>query len=143
MVVDCGGATIDFSSYAQNGDSFEEIAPAQCKSIVDNGALLLLTRIPGLYAGSLFVTSRARIFFKGKHISYPEEFNMLSVPYVILELLQNTRFEEDVELITDRFDKKTKLDFRSQEDDYWIQIAGMREKDPELGIRAGQLKVKG
>ena len=32
MVVDCGGGTIDFSSYAQNGDAFEEIAPAECGS---------------------------------------------------------------------------------------------------------------
>ena len=33
MVVDCGGGTIDFSSYAQNGDAFEEIAPAECESV--------------------------------------------------------------------------------------------------------------
>ena len=32
MVVDCGRGTIDFSSYAQNGDAFEEIAPAEHES---------------------------------------------------------------------------------------------------------------
>jgi hypothetical protein len=59
------------------------------------------------------------------------------------ELLKNTRFEEDVGLISDRFDKQTKLAFRNQEDDYWIQFGSVRDKDEELGIRAGQLKVKG
>ena len=59
------------------------------------------------------------------------------------ELLKNTRFEEDVGLISDRFDKRTKPVFRNQEGDYWIQFAGRRDNDPELGIRAGQLKVKG
>jgi hypothetical protein len=32
MVIDCGGGTIDFSSYAQNGDALEEIAPPECES---------------------------------------------------------------------------------------------------------------
>lgn len=66
--------------------------------------------------------------------------NMLTVSS---EFLKNTRFEEDVGLISDRFDKRTKPAFRNQEDDYWIQFGGMRDKDQELGIRAGQLKVKG
>jgi hypothetical protein len=61
----------------------------------------------------------------------------------LIGLLKNTRFNEDVGLITERFDSKTKPAFRREEDDYWIQFAAMREKDPELGIRAGQLKVKG
>lgn len=104
--------------------------------------LLLLTRILGLYAGSVFVTSRARVFFKGKYISYPGIEEDIDLSH-FLDLLKDTRFEEDVGLITDRFDKKTKPAFRSQDDDYWIQFAAMREKDPELGIRAGQLKVKG
>jgi len=61
----------------------------------------------------------------------------------MIELLKDTRFKEDVGLITERFDKKTKPAFRNEEDDYWIQFAAMREKEPQLGIRAGQLKIKG
>jgi hypothetical protein len=38
---------------------------------------------------------------------------------------------------------RTKTAFRIQEDDHWIRFATMREKDPELGIRVGQLKIKG
>ena len=59
------------------------------------------------------------------------------------ELLKNTRFEEDVGLISDRFEKRTIWKFRDQEDDHWIQFGSMRDNDQELGIRAGQLKVKG
>lgn len=57
--------------------------------------------------------------------------------------MENTRFTEDVDLITDKFDKKTKPSFTSDEDDYWIQFAGIREKDPDLNIRSGQLKISG
>ncbi|KDR69812.1 hypothetical protein GALMADRAFT_910351 [Galerina marginata CBS 339.88] len=106
MVIDAGGGTIDFSSYVQNGESFEEIAAPEC-----------------LYSGSVFVTSRARIFFEN--------------------LLANTRFSEDVDLITERFDNNTKPSFNTDEDDYWIQFAAVREKDPKLNIRSGQLKISG
>jgi len=76
-----------------------------------------------LYSGSAFVTSRARMFFEN--------------------LLEGSRFSEDVDLITERFDKLTMRSFRTDEDDYWIQFAGVREKDPQLNIHSGQLKVSG
>ena len=59
------------------------------------------------------------------------------------ELLKNTRFEEDVGFISDLFDKRTMPAFMDQENDYWIGLTDRRAKDQELGIRAGQLKVKG
>ncbi|PPQ91153.1 hypothetical protein CVT25_003058 [Psilocybe cyanescens] len=76
-----------------------------------------------IYNGSVFVTNRARTFFE--------------------ELLADSRFSEDVGLITERFDKKTKPGFRNDEDDCWIQFTAVREKDLKLGIRSGQLKVSG
>ncbi|KAJ3504521.1 hypothetical protein NLJ89_g7891 [Agrocybe chaxingu] len=106
MIVDAGGGTIDFSSYAQVGDAFQEVAASAC-----------------IYSGSVFVTSRARIFLEG--------------------LLKGTRFEEDINAITERFDKKTKPTFRTSEDDYFIQFTGARENEKALNIRSGQLRIKG
>ncbi|KAH9485819.1 Heat shock 70 kDa protein 12B [Psilocybe cubensis] len=76
-----------------------------------------------IYNGSVFVTNRARSYFQ--------------------DLLAGSRFSDDVGVITEKFDKKTKLGFRNDEDDCWIQFAAVKEKDAELGIRSGQLKVSG
>ena len=31
MIIDAGGGTIDFSSYVQKGETFEEIAAPECQ----------------------------------------------------------------------------------------------------------------
>ncbi|PFH48903.1 hypothetical protein AMATHDRAFT_5374 [Amanita thiersii Skay4041] len=49
MVVDCGGGTIDISTYTRNGSKFKEIAPPEC-----------------LLQGSIFVTNRAHAFLREK-----------------------------------------------------------------------------
>ncbi|KAF5354124.1 hypothetical protein D9756_006961 [Leucocoprinus leucothites] len=59
------------------------------------------------------------------------------------DFLRNTRFHEDVPLIVDRFDKKTKLAFRDSDDPQYIKFGNTRDRDPNLGIRAGQLKLNG
>ena len=33
MIIDAGGGTLDFSSYAQNGQDMTEIAASQCKFV--------------------------------------------------------------------------------------------------------------
>ena len=64
MIIDAGGGTLDFSSYAQNDQDMMEIAASQCKFailvLVDNSYEKL-----GIYNGSVFVTTRAKSFFKG------------------------------------------------------------------------------
>lgn len=45
--------------------------------------------------------------------------------------------------MTERFDKATKLAFRDPVDPQYIKFGGARDRDPTLGIRAGQLKLDG
>ena len=64
MIIDAGGGTLDFSSYAQNGQDLMEIAASQCRFAtlvsMDNSYERL-----GIYNGSVFVTTRAKSFFQG------------------------------------------------------------------------------
>ncbi|KAG6901746.1 hypothetical protein C0995_008311 [Termitomyces sp. Mi166 len=75
------------------------------------------------FQGSIFVTDRARAFLD--------------------DLLQDSKFAEDVDHITRCFDKTTKLRFRSIEEPYFIKFGTSRDKDFSLGIRSGQLKLQG
>jgi len=85
------------------------------------------------------VTNRARLFFEGKNAHSSYETTL----HASVDLLKESRYEEDVDLITERFDKKTKPSFRNVGDNYWIQFSGAREKDAALNIKAGQLRVQG
>lgn len=63
VVIDAGGGTLDLSMYSMKFDptTFEEIAPAECKScffLRPHFFLILLS--PGRLQGSVFVTRRAR-----------------------------------------------------------------------------------
>ncbi|PFH47026.1 hypothetical protein AMATHDRAFT_153146 [Amanita thiersii Skay4041] len=66
MVVDCGGGTIDFSTYMRTSDSFEfkEIAPPEC-----------------IFQGSAFITRRADAFLrkilKGSKFGSDEDINTM------------------------------------------------------------------
>ncbi|KZP18863.1 hypothetical protein FIBSPDRAFT_744893, partial [Athelia psychrophila] len=75
--------------------------------------------------GSVFVSRRARVFLQAK--------------------LANSKFgsPEDLNNLVDCFDKSTKLRFRNQEEPSYIRFGGVRDKDPAVGIRSGQLKMPG
>ncbi|KAH9485825.1 Heat shock 70 kDa protein 12A [Psilocybe cubensis] len=75
------------------------------------------------FQGSIFVTNNAK--------SYLEKF------------LKGSRFVNDIPYITKVFDKTTKLRFRNAEDAQFIKFGGIRDKDPALNIRSGQLKLLG
>ncbi|RDB20568.1 Heat shock protein 12A [Hypsizygus marmoreus] len=75
------------------------------------------------FQGSIFVTNHARTF--------------LDV------LLKDSKFHEDVGHITKCFDKTTKLRFRNMDEPQYIKFGTARDKDLQLGIRSGQLKLKG
>ncbi|KAF8058637.1 hypothetical protein FPV67DRAFT_1523179 [Lyophyllum atratum] len=75
------------------------------------------------FHGSIFVTNHARTFLE--------------------ELLGDSKFADDVEHITRCFDKTTKLRFRSSAEPQFIKFGSARDKDLALGIRSGQLKLKG
>ncbi|KZP20068.1 hypothetical protein FIBSPDRAFT_932499 [Athelia psychrophila] len=75
--------------------------------------------------GSVFVSRRARVFLRAK--------------------LANSNFSspEDLNNLVDCFDKSTKLRFRNKEEPSYIKFGGVRDKDPTVGIRSGQLKMPG
>lgn len=57
--------------------------------------------------------------------------------------LLGSRFHEDVPSMTEKFDKTTKLSFRDPSDPQYVKFGTARDRDPSLGIRAGQLKLDG
>ncbi|PPQ91259.1 hypothetical protein CVT25_006376 [Psilocybe cyanescens] len=75
------------------------------------------------FQGSIFVTNNAK--------TYLENF------------LKGSRFVGDIPYITKCFDKTTKLRFRNADDAQFIKFGGLRDKDPKLNIRSGQLKLLG
>ncbi|KAF9025800.1 hypothetical protein BDZ89DRAFT_1016644 [Hymenopellis radicata] len=112
IVVDAGGGTVDISTYtgvpSTRADSmaFEEIASPQCN-----------------FVGSVFVTRRAKEFFK--------------------VLLAGSRFIDDVDYIAECFDKTTKLLVRNDTEAAYIKFGKMRDRDAALDIRNGSLKISG
>lgn len=45
--------------------------------------------------------------------------------------------------MVDKFDKATKLGFRTPKDPQYIKFGNVRDKDPKRNIRAGQLRLDG
>ncbi|KAF5317081.1 hypothetical protein D9611_003545 [Ephemerocybe angulata] len=80
--------------------------------------------IPECYfQGSAYVTMRAKKWFTN--------------------LLKATRFEPDVDTLTQRFDRNTKHGFRKDDEPHHIQFASSREREPALRIRGGRLTMEG
>ncbi|KAI0784588.1 hypothetical protein C8Q75DRAFT_724303 [Abortiporus biennis] len=111
IVADAGGGTLDISSYAIRGTSplvIEEIAPPDC-----------------VFAGSVFVSRRARAFFEEK--------------------LKNSKYgsPDSLDHITKRFDETTKRLFRDSKELQFVPFGSPLDKDLTVGIRGGQLKLTG
>ncbi|PPQ94461.1 hypothetical protein CVT25_000853, partial [Psilocybe cyanescens] len=75
------------------------------------------------FQGSVFVTSSARNYLEN--------------------LLENSRFIDDIPNIAECFDKGTKLRFHNDDDAQYIKFGRRGDKDPLLNIRSGQLKLLG
>ncbi|KAG5633528.1 hypothetical protein DXG03_007235, partial [Asterophora parasitica] len=58
-------------------------------------------------------------------------------------LLNDSKFAEDVDHITNCFDKTTKLRFRNSSEPQYVKFGGARDKNLALGIRSGQLRLDG
>ena len=57
--------------------------------------------------------------------------------------LGQSRFSGDIPHIVKCFDKTTKLRFRNADEPQYIKFGTIRDKDPNLNIRSGQLKLLG
>ncbi|KAJ3998694.1 hypothetical protein F5050DRAFT_1868460 [Lentinula boryana] len=75
------------------------------------------------FSGSIFVTEEARGYFEDK--------------------LRGTRFEEEIPRITECFDQTTKLQFKDSDEPYHVKFGGLRDREPNLDIRSGQMKIAG
>ncbi|KAK7472143.1 hypothetical protein VKT23_000265 [Stygiomarasmius scandens] len=75
------------------------------------------------FTGSIFVTNQARQYLQSK--------------------LANSRYLEDIDHICRCFDKNTKLTFKNVNDPAFIKFGGVRDRDLDVGIRSGQLKLPG
>ncbi|KIM36856.1 hypothetical protein M413DRAFT_31259 [Hebeloma cylindrosporum] len=75
------------------------------------------------FKGSIFVTSNAKDFLE--------------------KLLQGSAYLDDAPDIARRFDKTTKLRFRDPEEPQYIKFGSLKDKDPRVGIRSGQIRLNG
>ncbi|KAF9465189.1 hypothetical protein BDZ94DRAFT_1307339 [Collybia nuda] len=73
--------------------------------------------------GSVFVTQQARIHLQ--------------------TLLKQSRFAEDVDHISQCFDKNTKLRFKNDKEPQYIRFGTSQDKDLNCNIKSGQLRLSG
>ncbi|KIL55234.1 hypothetical protein M378DRAFT_134237 [Amanita muscaria Koide BX008] len=111
LVVDCGGGTIGLNTYSQTENGgFKEIASPDC-----------------LVQGSIFVTSRARDYFKGK--------------------FKDSTFgtDDDVEAMARAFDKPdgVKCMFQGPNKPSFVNFGCLRYNDKKYGISGGKFKIEG
>jgi hypothetical protein len=62
---------------------------------------------------------------------------------VFVDYLRGSSFYDDVPYMVEKFDKATKLGFRTPNDPQYIRFGNVRDRDPTRGIRAGQLRLEG
>ncbi|RXW20477.1 hypothetical protein EST38_g5375 [Candolleomyces aberdarensis] len=75
------------------------------------------------FYGSIFVSIHARLFLQ--------------------DLLKDSDYIEDLDHIVRCFDKTTKIRFSDDKQTQYIKFGSTRDKDEEVGIRFGQLKLNG
>ncbi|PPQ68081.1 hypothetical protein CVT24_002945 [Panaeolus cyanescens] len=75
------------------------------------------------FQGSVLVTVRARAFLK--------------------ERLIDSEYYDDLDDILHAFDDTTKLNFRDPNDPQFVKFGGVGDNDEDVGIRFGQLRLKG
>lgn len=61
------------------------------------------------------------------------------------EKLRSSTFgnEEDIRAMVEHFDQSTKPTFKDPHERSYVKFGSMRDKDPAVGIRGGQLQLSG
>lgn len=133
-MADAGGGTLDISSYAIKGVFpllIEEIAPPDCTPsfflpFIYNLHALRFHTILGLFSGSVFVSRRARKFLEHRLSGSPQ----YSAPAVL-------------DHIAKRFDETTKRLFRKRAEIQYLPFGSPLDRDDNVGIRGGKLRLTG
>jgi hypothetical protein len=135
---------VDLSAYRMNAsqDSFEEVAVSDCKLQSFIAPPRPMQCYPGLLQGSTYVTRRANTFLRGWRTNF-----ILQSPTDVYNSakLRGSLFGsvEQINEITDIFDKTTKRVFRNREEPQFVKFGARRDKDPDFQIVNGQLKLSG
>ncbi|EKM51017.1 uncharacterized protein PHACADRAFT_32060 [Phanerochaete carnosa HHB-10118-sp] len=136
MIIDAGGGTVDLSTYkfaTINPVSAEEIAPPDCTLGIISTAIQTDAPRLGILHGSTRVNMLASEFLKARHLT------------LHLAKLCNSKYgnEEDLKTMLESFERSTKPTFKDPSDRSFIKFGSMRDRDPDVGIRGGQLTLEG
>jgi len=85
------------------------------------------------------VTTQSRLFLQ----SVCCELSYIHHAQCYLDYLEDSGFLEDLDHIVGRFDKTTKLRFRTSNEPQYIKFGGAGDNDPNCNIRFGQLRLLG
>lgn len=154
MIVDCGGGTIDLSTYRvvdnQPVSVEETVVPdcmlAKCFSLAPSSALMTVRR-EGLIQGSTMVNRRAEALLRSAspHFSICIWiFRFLHTP-ASSGKLGRSRFAttDDIDAMMANFESMTKPTFRDTNATSYIKFGGPRDNDDRYNIRRGTLSLSG
>jgi len=96
----------------------------------------------GHFYGSIFVTVHAKVFLQGKYIDITRITRQNNSAF-LLDFLKESDFLDDLDHIVKCFDETTKTRFRNSEEPQYIKFGSLRDNDPHVNIRIGQLKLSG
>lgn len=97
----------------------------------------------GVFAGSVFVSRRARAFLEGMLFLYKALVHHANATSI--DKLRTSKYgsPDSLDHITKRFDETTKRLFRDNKELQFVPFGSPLDKDLPVGIRGGQLKLTG
>ena len=149
MIIDAGGGTVDISSYKFVDTApmtVEEISPAECEKRFHPDYTQDLHYhtflIQGVLHGSTRVNIRAHEFLQGQIYFLRTNSPLIAI---CIAKLRNSKYgnEEDLYTMLENFERSTKPTFKDPTDKSFIRFGSMRDKDPDFGIRGGQISIEG
>ena len=81
---------------------------------------------------------RKTIWKVGSHLGY--EIIDLTI-HLFADVLKDSKYLEDVKQIVDEFDASGKPRFRSDTEHLFVRFGTVRDNDPSVGIKMGQIKL--
>ncbi len=83
------------------------------------------------------------VFFKVSHRIFTFPFFQPFIKTVPKAYLADSPYIDDIEHITECFDKTTKPRFRNASEPQYVRFGSVRDNDASVNIRSGQLKLQG
>lgn len=133
MIVDCGGGTVDLTTY-----EFVTADPIQVEEIASPAC-----RYACFLAHDRNSNSRCGILFIGI-LQGSTRINMRFKDFLV-DKLKESRFgkPEEIAAMMERFERSTKPTFKEPNVRSFVKFGGLRDSDPQAGIVRGSLSVDG